>query len=212
MPALLIIGIALPLVAARAEPVRSLMEMREEGVVLQQWDLSCAAAALATVLRYQHGEPVTERQVALGMIGRMEYLENPELLRLRQGFSLLDMKRYAERLGYRGIGLGQMAFEDLLANAPAIVPTQLRGYPHFVVFRGATAREVLLADPAFGNLAMSREKFLAAWTDYPELGRVAFVVREGEEPAPPGALSPEAADFVMLRPGQGARGQKGENP
>ncbi|MDH5749887.1 MAG: hypothetical protein OEY85_11320, partial [Rhodospirillales bacterium] len=39
--------------------VRSLLEDRRQNVILQQWDLSCAAAALATVLRYQHGEPAT---------------------------------------------------------------------------------------------------------------------------------------------------------
>lgn len=179
--------------------VQSLLEIRHSNVVLQQWDLSCAAAALATVLRSQHGEPVTERSVALGLIERPEYIANPEVVRLRQGFSLLDMKRFVEGLGYQGVGLGQMSLNDLLENAPIIVPVNLRGYPHFVVFRGATERRVLVADPAFGNLTVGRAKFMAAWIDYSELGRVGFVVKAGNELVPPGALSPRAAEFVMLR-------------
>src|SRR5205823_3175210 len=36
--------------------VRSLLAMRQEKVVVQKWDLSCGAAALATLLTYQHSE------------------------------------------------------------------------------------------------------------------------------------------------------------
>lgn len=183
----------------RPRPVQSLVEMRHGSVILQQWDLSCAAAALATVLRYQHGEPVSERSVALGLIDRPEYIANPEVVRLRQGFSLLDMKRFVDGLGYQGVGLGQMSFNDLLEYAPIIVPVDLRGYPHFVVFRGATKRRVLVADPAFGKLTISHTKFKAAWIDYGDIGRVGFVVKAGDKLSSPGALAPEAADFVMLR-------------
>lgn len=185
-----------------ARPVRSLLETRHKNVVLQQWELSCAAAALATVLRYQYGEPVSERSVALGLINRAEYIANPDLVRLRQGFSLLDLKRFVDGLGYQGIGLGQLEFADLLPRAPIIVPVNLQGYPHFVVFRGATATTVLLADPAFGNITMSIEKFVNGWIDYRDLGRVGFVVTKSGTPAPPGRLSPRAMDFVLLRPSQ----------
>ena len=44
-------------------PVRSVLEIRHERVMIQKWDLSCGAAALGTLLRYQFGEPVTEKQV-----------------------------------------------------------------------------------------------------------------------------------------------------
>ncbi|MDZ7662953.1 C39 family peptidase [Thiohalophilus sp.] len=184
---------------AATEPVRSLYEARTQHVILQQWDLSCGAAALATVLRYQHSEPVTERSVALGLIDREEYIENPRLVRLRQGFSLFDMKQFVDGLGYQGIGLGQLTYTDLLERAPIIVPVDLRGYPHFVVFRGATQQTVLVADPAFGNLSVSREKFIEAWIDYPELGQVGFIVTKDGDPAPPNRLAVYATDFTIVR-------------
>ena len=111
----------------RTRDVRSVTEMRHHNVVLQQWELSCAAASLATILRYQYGMPVTERSVALGLINRAEYISNPDLVRMRHGFSLLDLKRYVDGVGYEGVGLGQLGLSDLRALAPIIVPVNLQG-------------------------------------------------------------------------------------
>jgi predicted double-glycine peptidase len=182
-----------------APPVRSVIERRHQNVVLQHWELSCGAAALATILRYQHGVPVTEHSVALGLIDRKEYIANPDLVRFRQGFSLLDMKRFVESLGYDGVGLGQLALPDLFERAPVIVPVNLQGFPHFVVFRGGTLNSVLLADPAFGNITMSKAKFLKGWIEYKDIGRVVFIVTKAGVPAPPGRLSARALDFVLFR-------------
>jgi predicted double-glycine peptidase len=186
--------------AAARGPVRSLLEMRHENVVIQKWDLSCGAAALTTVLNYQYEDPVTEKEIAKSLINRQEYLDNPKLVQFRQGFSLLDLKRVAEQRGYRGIGLGKMELEDLMVRAPILVPIVVNGYNHFVVFRGVMGDRVLVADPAFGNRTMRIQKFEDAWIDYPEFGKVGFVVarRDGGE-APPNQLAPRTEEFVMLR-------------
>lgn len=184
------IGVIVGSAASAAErgPVKSLLELRHQDVVVQKFDLSCGAAALATILDFQFGEHVTERQVAQGLISRKEYIEHPGLVRLRRGFSLLDMKRYVDRHGFRGVGYGDLAFSDLLRLAPIIVAVNPIGYNHFVVFRGAVGSQVLLADPAFGNRTMSRAKFMRVWIDFPKIGRVGFIVTRNEKPAPPGRL------------------------
>src|SRR5690242_19123202 len=162
--------------------VRSMLEMRRENVVVQKFDLSCGAAALATILNYQFGDHVTEREVTAGLIRRKEYIEHPELVQIRQGFSLLDMKRYLNTLGYVGTGYGNMEFADLIKLAPIIVAVSPIGYNHFLIFRGVIGDKVLLADPAFGNRTMSIEKFERIWIDFPELGRVGFTVsRDGKQ-------------------------------
>lgn len=178
--------------------VKSLLEMRHENVVVQKWDISCGAAALATILNYQHGDPVSEREVAKALIGREEYLANPMLVRARHGFSLLDLKRYVDRRGYEGVGYGNLAFEDLVDLAPVMVPVDF-GYPHFVVFRGVRGNRVLLADPGFGNRTMLVAKFEAAWMQYGEFGKVGFVVARTDGATPPNQLAPEWRDFVSLR-------------
>ena len=80
-------------------PVRSVLEIRRERVMIQKWDLSCGAAALGTLLRYQFGEPVTEKEIARVLMSRGEYVGHPELVQLREGFSLLDLKRYVQAYG-----------------------------------------------------------------------------------------------------------------
>src|SRR5688572_31642537 len=81
-------------------PVRSLLEIRQENVVVQQWDTSCGAAALATLLKYQHGLALSEKQIAEGMLRRT----TPLKVKTRGGFSLLDLKRYADGQGLQGVG------------------------------------------------------------------------------------------------------------
>ena len=141
-----------PLLAAERGPVKSLLEMRRDRVVVQKWDLSCGAAALATLLNYQHGDMVAEREIARALIQRQEYLANPLLVRVQQGFSLLDLKRYVDQRGYEGIGYGRLTLQDLIEQAPIMVPLSLHGYNHFVVFRGRRADRVLIADPAWGTV------------------------------------------------------------
>jgi predicted double-glycine peptidase len=149
----------------------SLKEIREAGVVIQKWDTSCGAAALATVLTYTFNDPVSEREVANGLLRQTEPLK----VRHRGGFSLLDMKRYAAERGYRAIGFRGMSFDDIRYLDGPIVPIRLNGYNHYVVFKGLTPEgEIHLADPAFGNRTISRKKFEEAWMD-----GLAFVMLRG---------------------------------
>jgi uncharacterized protein len=193
------VGHAGPAPAVERSPVTSLLEMRRDRVVVQEWDLSCGAAALATLLNYQHDDDVSEREIAISLIGREEYLANPVLVRVRQGFSLLDLKRYVDQRGYLGLGYGRLKLAELVERAPILVPVRLNGFNHFVVFRGMLGNRVLLADPAFGNRTMLAAKFEAAWLDYDGIGKVGFVVARADGSLPPNRLAPRAQDFVSLQ-------------
>lgn len=163
----------------RQRPVRSLLEIRYQHVVPQKWDISCGAAALATVLNYQHGDKVTEREVAKAMLKG----NDPARVRARLGFSLLDMKKYAESRGYRGVGYSQLQLEDLLVMGPTVVPIRVHNYNHFVIFRGVQNDRVLLADPAFGNRSMRVADFQQAW-----LNNLGFLVKRPDGSTPAGVL------------------------
>ncbi|HIP80135.1 MAG TPA: peptidase C39, partial [Kiloniellaceae bacterium] len=128
------------------------------------------------------------------------YVENPNLLRLRHGFSLFDLKRYVDARGYLGIGFGQMELEDLIEKAPIMVPITSNGYKHFVVFRGQMGNRVLLADPAYGNRTMLAGKFERSWIDYGgSIGKVGFVVARKNGLAEPNGLAPRPEEFLTLR-------------
>ncbi|MCJ8191899.1 C39 family peptidase [Sphingomicrobium aestuariivivum] len=184
-----------------ARPVASLLEQRHEAVVVQQWDLSCGAAALATLLNHQHGEAVTEREVAAMLVDRPEYLDHPWIVRARHGFSLHDLRRVARRYGYEGIGLGNLTMEGLDLLAPLIVPVDFTGYPHFVIYRGREGGEVLLADPAFGNRTMTADRFERAWMEDARLGRIGFrIALVGDAGVTAGALAFDRDQLHMVRP------------
>ena len=171
-----IVALLLVLIIARlpaAVATLSLKEIREAGVVIQKWDTSCGAAAMATVLTYHFNDPATEREVARGLLRQTEPLK----VRHRGGFSMLDMKRYAEERGYRATGFRDMSFEDIRYFDAPIVPVNFRGYNHYVVLKGLTpAGKVRIADPAFGNRTLSLEAFEAAWID-----GIAFVMLENAQ-------------------------------
>lgn len=171
------------------EPVRSLREIRQEQVVVQQWDTSCGAAALATLLTYQHGVAIPERSIAEAMLQRTDPLK----VKVSGGFSLLDLKRYVDALGLEGVGYMQLTLEQLMQLGPAIVPVNLSGYPHFVVVRTTSDDEVLIADPAFGNRTLARARFQEAWQ-----GQIGFVVQRPDGRVPPNKMGAGTAD--MLRP------------
>lgn len=186
--------------AEEIRPVKSLLEMRHRNVTVQEWDLSCGAAALTTLLKYQYGDPITEREVAIGLMKRAEYVDNPTLVQLREGFSLLDLKRFVDERGYDGIGLGKLDLMDLIERAPIMVPIRTNGYNHFVIFRGIAGNRVLLADPAWGNRTMLKYDFEKMWIDYPKIGHVGFVVAKADgELSAPNRLAPRADDFVLFR-------------
>jgi uncharacterized protein len=148
--------------AAAARPIRSLLEIRQEGVIMQKWETSCAAAALATVLTFTHNDPVTEKLVAQRMLRSTDPLK----VKVRGGFSLLDMKRFVETRGFKGTGFKGLTFDELLELQSPIVPIDMHGNPHFVVVRGLTQEgRVHLADPAFGNHTVSVSEFSTMWRE-----------------------------------------------
>jgi hypothetical protein len=168
-----------------------MLEQRHDKVIIQKWDVSCGAAALASLLTYDLNYPVTERQAAAGMLR----FTSVERVRAQLGFSLLDLKRFAESRGFVADGLGNMTLRDLVETGPSIVPIVLHGNNHFVVFRGMQGDRVLLADPAWGNRTMQIPNFMDMWVT-----RVAFTV------SPPGSAPPvhrmmaKSSDFPASSP------------
>ncbi|TFW13853.1 C39 family peptidase [Duganella callida] len=198
--ALMLLAAELPVLAGGSYtlPVTSLKEARFLSTVHQQYDYSCGSAALATLLSYHYDRPVSEQQVFADM-----YAQGDQPKIRREGFSLLDMKRYLARQGFVADGYYQPL--DKLAEAafPAIVRLSDNGYMHFVVIKGLDADRVLIGDPASGTRAMRRAAFEAAWPDrllfvihnWP--GRPAFNVPADWRLAPRAALS-EAINRASL--------------
>ena len=137
-------------------PVRSVLEIRLERVMIQKWDLSCGAAALGTLLRYQFGEPVTEKEIARGLMNRTEYIKNPNLLQAREGFSLLDLKRFVQTYHARRVVAGSPKGQKADSHTARLLATDsvaqretldLRVHAHRERLQGRWARSAQFERP-----------------------------------------------------------------
>lgn len=155
------------------KPVLSLKEIRNEGVVRQKWDISCGAAALSTLLTYQFKDNTPETDIVVWMLHRTDAARVKE----RHGFSLLDMKHFAQARGYSAEGFSDMSIDELTSQKSAvIVPIRLKGFDHFVVVKGITDGRVFLADPGFGNVTMKVDRFQKLWKN-----GIVFIVHPPDE-------------------------------
>ena len=158
-----------------AVPVRSLKQVKLERAfrttVRQQHDFSCGSAALATLLTYHYGRPVNEAQAFQAM-----YAAGDRAKIQREGFSLLDIKRFLEANGYRADGVQVSLDEIAKVGVPAIALVQENGYNHFVVVKGVQGNRVVIGDPALGTRIVTSEHFASTWK-----GGIFFVIRSHRE-------------------------------
>lgn len=149
---------ALPGGALVYKSVTSMRERRFINLVEQETDFSCGAAALATLLNQAYGWQFTEAEVIHGMLAEAD----PDLVR-DQGFSMLDMKRYAQTIGLRARGYRIEPEHLEQVKIPAIVLIDVRGYKHFVVMQTSSDGWVYIGDPVLGHKKLSLEEFSKGW-------------------------------------------------
>jgi len=140
--------------------VTSLKEAKFLRTIKQQYDFSCGSAALATLLAYHYGDPVTEAAIFQYM-----YERGNQAKIQREGFSLLDIKNYLESHGYTADGFETSLDKLAEVGVPAIVLISDNGYHHFVVVKGVQAGKVLVGDPSMGSRIISRPEFEKLWSN-----------------------------------------------
>lgn len=148
--------------------VASISELRFKTIYKQKYDFSCGSATLASLLSFHYNDEVNELSVFKDMFehGNKEKIKH-------QGFSLLDMKQYLARRGYRSNGF-KISLEQLSsAQLPAITIINNNGYMHFVIIKGSSASEVLVGDPAIGLKSIKMAEFREMWNN-----RILFVIQD----------------------------------
>jgi predicted double-glycine peptidase len=154
-------------------PVASMKEIKFQSTLRQQYDFSCGSAAVATLLTHHYGRPVSEQFVFAQM-----FAHGDQRTIRKEGFSLLDMKRFLEAQGYSADGF-RLPLQKLIdARLPAIVLVAEKGYHHFVVIKGAADGRILVGDPASGTRSLARPAFEEIWTN-----KLLFVIH-GSKNAP----------------------------
>lgn len=151
----------------------SLKEARFRNTIRQKYDFSCGSAAVATLLTYQYAYPIDE-QAAFDVM----YSNGDRRKISREGFSLLDIKRFLASRGFVADGF-DVPLEKLDEEGiPAIVLIDERGYHHFVVVKGYKDGRVLIGDPARGTRSMSKRRFDDMWKNH-----IVFVIHNERDRA-----------------------------
>lgn len=146
-------------------------DIKFRNIVQQKYDYSCGSAALAILLNSYLGEKLSEEQVIQGLLRHGEV----EKIQERRAFSLLDMKRFVEVLGYQGGGFKAEVDDLRQLGKPAIVPIEFYGYKHFVVMKGIWRDHVIVADPYLGNSTYTLKRFVEMWNP-----NIVFIVSDSE--------------------------------
>jgi predicted double-glycine peptidase len=138
--------------------VMSWWEIPFRSVVRQRFDFSCGSAAVATLLTHQYGIKTPEDIPFKAM------WEAGDKAKIKKaGFSMLDMKLYLQKNGYKVEGY-KLSLQDFgTLKQPGIVLLNLDGYRHFVVLKGIEGDTVLIGDPVRGLNKYSLTNFGKAW-------------------------------------------------
>jgi len=143
-------------------PLTTFVDLRYRDMVRQAYDVSCGAAALASIVKYFYGQDVTEQNILDEILKTAD--EETKAKIQKDGFSMLELKKVGERFGLTAAGF-RIPDPASLAKlkVPAIALVNVNGYDHFVVIRGVDQGRVYIADPAFGNRTRTLETFADEW-------------------------------------------------
>ena len=118
--------------------VTSLKEARHLTTLRQQYDFSCGSAALATLLTHHYGRTTTEQQVFIDMFNTGDQAK----IR-KEGFSLLDMKRYLANHGFQADGFEAPLDALVKVGIPGIALVQRKRLQPFRCGQGRERRPSL---------------------------------------------------------------------
>ena len=144
----------------RIKPDKSL---DQENVVMQGYDYSCGASALATLMTYYFNDPVSEEELLTDILAHIP--EQMIKIRKKEGMSLLDLKKAALRRGYKAYGITLKKASLSKLSFPVLVYLRTRYSRHFAILKGLKENRVFLADPARGNIRLTMDTFLKEWKE-----------------------------------------------
>ena len=175
----------------------TLKEAKFKNTIRQKYDFSCGSAAVATLLTYQYGYPVSEHAAFEQM-----YAHGNRAKINKEGFSLLDIKLYLQSNGFDADGFRVSLDKLEQEHLPAIVLIEDKGYHHFVVIKGIRYGRVLIGDPALGTRSIPRDRFEKLWKN-----KLVFVIHNRRDLAQFNTSNDwRAAPFAPLSAGIDRRG------
>jgi predicted double-glycine peptidase len=141
--------------------IKTWNEFKWKNIARQGYDYSCGSASLATLTQGYFDDTWLEPVILTVLVETLP--KNEAADRVKNGFSLLDLKRAANTLGYNVAGVKLKPEAIFHLAGPVIVRLKKGQWEHFTVFRGIHNDRVFLADPARGNLRIPLFEFYDQW-------------------------------------------------
>ncbi|RAX56230.1 peptidase C39 [Helicobacter monodelphidis] len=148
--------------------VKSYQELKNQKVVRQNYEQSCGASSLATLLNLIDKKQYTELDLLKVMSQKELYTDM---------VSFADLKSAIQTLGYEGQSykIHQDNLE-LLIQVPLLVKIEDDPrFPHFVVIINQKGNYLEVLDPSHGSYISSKSQFFSIW-DRHKKGGFALVV------------------------------------
>lgn len=134
-----------------SQPIETWTSRRDQQIVKQQFDFSCGASSMATLLTHYFNDTHTEIDI-------LELFDHKEA-----AASFDDMKNVLTTLGYQAKGYAVSFAQLAKVTVPVILHIHQKETDHFVVLRAIDDEHVHVADPSTGNRFYSKQQFLKLW-------------------------------------------------
>lgn len=163
----------LPLALEAEFVTKSFFELKNENLVRQNYEQSCGAASLATMINLIDDENLSEFDVLKLMSEKELYTDM---------VSFADLEAVLSKLGYenKSYKINKESLDKLINTAMIVKIEDDPRFPHFIVLIKHKGDFLEILDPSHGRYISSKREFLRLW-DREDKGGYALLIKPKKE-------------------------------
>ncbi|EAL3919218.1 peptidase C39 [Campylobacter upsaliensis] len=149
----------LPLFLKAEFVVKSYQEIKNEKVIRQNYEESCGAASLATLINILDDSNLTESDLLKAMSGQQLYTDM---------VSFADLNDAVKKLGFqsKSYKIDRKILESIMSVPILVKIEDDPRFPHFVVIINHKGNYLQILDPSYGEYISSKREFYSVWDRY----------------------------------------------
>ncbi|EOC7417820.1 cysteine peptidase family C39 domain-containing protein [Campylobacter upsaliensis] len=149
----------LPLFLKAEFVVKSYQEIKNEKVIRQNYEESCGAASLATLINILDDSNLTESDLLKAMSGQQLYTDM---------VSFADLNDAVKKLGFqsKSYKIDRKILESIISVPILVKIEDDPRFPHFVVIINHKGNYLQIFDPSYGEFISSKREFYSVWDRY----------------------------------------------
>ncbi|EIS1948853.1 C39 family peptidase [Campylobacter upsaliensis] len=153
----------LPLFLKAEFVVKSYQEIKNEKVIRQNYEESCGAASLATLINILDDSNLTESDLLKAMSGQQLYTDM---------VSFADLNDAVKKLGFqsKSYKIDRKILESIMSVPILVKIEDDPRFPHFVVIINHKGNYLQILDPSYGEYISSKREFYSVWDRYKKGG------------------------------------------